>query len=102
MYLLWPLLAAFVFALGSMVFKRAFAEGATAAHAFTLNNALLGIVFLPLLWIARRAVPGDDGSLPVLTAGAFALGHLLNVLSLRVGEVSLATPWLGAKVIFVG
>src|SRR4026208_2026704 len=102
MYLLWPLFAALVFALGSMVFKRAFAEGATVAHAFTLNNALLGIVFLPLLWIEPRPVPWHDWSLPVLTAVAFALGHLLNVLSLRVGEVSLATPLLGAKVIFVG
>jgi drug/metabolite transporter (DMT)-like permease len=38
----------------------------------------------------------------VMTAATFAVGHLLNVLSLRVGDVSLATPLLGAKVIFVG
>ena len=101
MYLLLPLLAAIVFALGSMVFKRAFQEGAGVAHALVVNNVLLGIVFLPLLLFDAKPVPWDLWYLPFLTAITFVAGHLLNVLSLRVGDVSLATPLLGVKVIFV-
>lgn len=101
MYLLLPLLAALSFALGSMVYKRAYQEGAGLAHLAVVNNVILGLVFLPLLSRARQPVPWGDWPLPLLTALAFAAGHLLNVVSLRRGDVSLATPLLGAKVIFV-
>src|SRR6185295_2128983 len=101
MYLLLPLLAAIVFALGSMVFKRAYDEGASVVHAVVVNNVLLAIVFLPLFAFESRPVPWNQWLFPVLTGAAFATGHLLNVLSLRVGDVSVATPLLGVKVIFV-
>jgi len=102
MYLLLPLLAAIAFAFGSMVFKRAFLEGAGMVHLTVVNNVILGVLFLPLLAFEAQPIPWHDWLLPALTAVAFALGHLLNVVSLRVGDVSLATPLLGAKVIFVG
>jgi drug/metabolite transporter (DMT)-like permease len=101
MYLLLPLFAAIAFAFGSMVYKRAFQEGAGVAHLTVVNNAILGVVFLPLLALESRPVPWADWPLPVFTALAFALGQWLNVVSLRAGDVSLATPLLGAKVIFV-
>ena len=101
MYLLLPLLAAIVFALGLIVYKRAFSEGAGVVHALVVNNVILGVAFLPLLYLEPRPIPWADWHLPVLTAAAFVVGHLLNVLSLRVGDVSVATPILGAKVLFV-
>lgn len=101
MHLLLPLIAALSFAAASLVFKRAFAEGATVAHALVVNNVALGIVFLPLLAIDPHPVPWDRLHLPLITATAFLAGHLLNVISLRVGDVSVATPLLGAKVVFV-
>jgi drug/metabolite transporter (DMT)-like permease len=101
MYLLLPLLAAIVFAFGSMVYKRAYEEGAGVVHAVVVNNVILALVFLPLFAFDSRPVPWNQWIFPVLTGAAFAVGHLLNVLSLRVGDVSVATPLLGAKVIFV-
>ncbi len=101
MYLLLPLAAAVFFALGSMVYKRAFAEGAGVVHALVVNNLVLGIAFLPLLLLETKPVPWHHWHMPLLTALAFLVGHLLNVVSLRVGDVSVATPLLGAKVIFV-
>jgi drug/metabolite transporter (DMT)-like permease len=101
MYLLLPLLAAIVFALGSMVYKRAYDEGAGVVHAVVVNNVLLALLFLPLFALESRPVPWNQWRFPVLTGAAYALGHLLNVLSLRVGDVSVATPLLGVKVIFV-
>ncbi len=101
MNVILPLLAAVAFALGSMVFKRAFKEGAGLAHLAVLNNVILGVVFLPLLALETQPIPWADWQFPVWTALAFMIGHLCNVISLRIGDVSVATPLLGAKVIFV-
>lgn len=101
MHLLLPLIAALSFAAGSLVFKRAFAEGANVAHALVVTNIALGILFLPLLALDPHPVPWDRLYLPLITASAFLAGHLLNVIALRIGDVSVATPLLGAKVVFV-
>jgi len=101
LYLLVPLVAAVAFAIGSLVYKRAFAEGAGIAHAVILNNLVLAVAFLPLFWVDPRPVPWGLVHLPAITATTFVLGHLLNVLSLRLGDVSVATPLLGAKVVMV-
>jgi drug/metabolite transporter (DMT)-like permease len=101
MYLLLPLLAAVAFAAGSLVFKRAFQEGASLAHALVLNNVALGIAFLPLLLLDPKPIDWNLAWQPALTALAFVFGHFLNVVSLRIGDVSVATPLLGSKVVFV-
>ncbi len=101
MYLLLPLLAAIAFAAGSLVYKRAFQEGAGIAHALIFNNVVLGIAFLPLLALDPHPVPWRLAYLPAITALTFVVGHLLNVVSLKLGDVSVATPLLGAKVVFV-
>ncbi|MFN0066910.1 MAG: EamA family transporter [Limisphaerales bacterium] len=101
MYLLLPLLAAIAFAAGSLVFKRAFAEGATLGHAVVLNNVVLGLAFLPLLALDPFPVKWSLLHQPAMAALAFVIGHFLHVLSLRLGDVSLATPLLGAKTVFV-
>src|SRR3989442_4890234 len=49
MHLLLPLLAAIFFAIGSMVSKRAYYEGARVVHVVLVNNGLLAILFLPPL-----------------------------------------------------
>jgi drug/metabolite transporter (DMT)-like permease len=101
MQLILPLIAAIAFAAGSMVFKRAFAEGASLAHAVVVNNVILGLLFLPLMAWDPQPVPWDRLHLPFLTASTFVAGHLFNVAALRVGDVSVATPLLGVKVVFV-
>ena len=101
MYLFLPLIAAIAFALGSMVYKRAYMEGAGVVHLTVVNNAILGVAFLPLLALDDRPVPWQEWHRPVLTGLTFTVGHLLNVLALRLGDVSVATPLLGSKIIFV-
>ncbi len=101
MYLIFPLLAAIVFAMGSMVFKRAYAEGARIGHTVVFNNVVLGVLFAPLALLDPAPMPWHLWYLPALGALAFMLGHLLNLLALRAGDVSLATPLLGSKPTFV-
>ena len=101
MYLLLPFIAAISFALGSIIYKRAYAEGAGVVHALVVNNVVLGLLFFPLMWLDPEPVSWKLAHLPLIAAVPFALGHLMNVASLRVGDVSVATPLLGAKVTFV-
>ncbi|MBL9171820.1 MAG: DMT family transporter [Verrucomicrobiales bacterium] len=101
MYLLLALLAAIVFAVGSIAYKRAYAEGAGVVHTLVVNNLILAVLFLPLFALESKPMDWAHWYLPALTALAYVTGHLLHVVSLRVGDVSLATPLLGAKVIFV-
>ena len=101
MYLLLALLAAFVFAVGSIAYKRAYAEGAGIVHTLVINNLVIAVLFLPLFALEVKPFDWAHWHLPALTALAYVTGHLLHVVSLRVGDVSLATPLLGAKVIFV-
>lgn len=101
MHLFLPLIAAIAFAAGSMVFKRAFAEGASLSHAVVLNNVVLGLLFMPLMALDPHPIPWERLHLPFLTACTFVAGHLFNVAALRIGDVSVATPLLGVKVVFV-
>lgn len=102
MDLFLALMAAIVFAVGALVFKRAYAEGAGIAHALILNNLALGVVFLPMIWLDPNPIPWALWYMPVLTGLSFMIGHLLNVVSIKTGDVSVVTPLLGAKVVFVG
>ena len=101
MYLILPFLAAMAFALGSMVYKRSYEEGAGVAHALVVNNLVLGLVFLPVALVDGDKIPWHLIHLPLIAGIPFVLGHLMNVMSLRVGDVSVATPILGVKVTFV-
>ena len=78
--------AAIAFAVGSMVYKRAFMEGAGLVHVTVVNNAILALVFLPLLAFDKQPIPWSSWYLPALTGLAFTVGHLLNVVALRFGE----------------
>lgn len=64
MHLFLPLLAAIAFAAGSLVYKRAFTEGAGIAHALVVNNVALGIAFLPLAWLDPKPIPWHLAHLP--------------------------------------
>lgn len=99
--LLLPLFASLVFASGTLCLKRAFQEGAGVGPAFLLNNLVLGLAFLPLLVLSGQPVPWRDALLPGLTGLAFFAGHLTNFAAVRRGDVSLVTPLLGTKVVFV-
>lgn len=101
-YLLLPLLAAAMYALASMLIKRAIQEGANAVQVFYLSNFIVSLVFLPLLFFESR--PADlltNLWQPVLVGLAFFLGNLTTFLAIRKGDVSVVTPLMGTKVIFV-
>jgi len=98
--ILLPLCAALLYVVGALLVKRsgdfgvgvwrtAFISNLTSALIFQLLLPLGGTFHLELLWQ------------PALVGVLFLLGQLLNYLALQRGDVSVATPVLGVKIILV-
>lgn len=101
LYLLLPLFAAVVYALGSIVIKRALKEGVTMDQSFHLTNLVLGLMFLPMLFLEKGTIDWTQIAKPLLIGAAFFFGHWLTFIALRRGDVSFVTPLMGTKVVFV-
>ena len=100
-YLALPFLAGGIFALGSLCLKRSFREGAILPLTLFTTNCTVGLAFLPLLFFGPGQVHWNRWYQPFLAGGAYFLGQLANFLALRFSDVSLVTPMLSTKVIFV-
>ncbi|MFA6546552.1 MAG: DMT family transporter [Limisphaerales bacterium] len=97
---LLPLVAAMVYVVGALLAKRASAFGVgvwrTAFIANFISAALFALLLpfggtfhLDLLWQ------------PALVAVFYLIGQFLNFLALEQGDVSVATPVMGVKIILV-
>lgn len=100
-YLLLPLGAAIVYALGSIAIKRALKEGVTMDQSFHLTNFAVGALFLPLLFFEERAIDWSEWWKPAVMGLVFFAGTWLTFVGIRRGDVSLVTPIMGTKVVFV-
>jgi len=81
--------------------KRALKEGVTMDQSFHLTNLILGVMFLPLLLLEKSTVEWADFWKPLLMGVAFFVGNWLAFFALKRGDVSLVTPLMGTKVVFV-
>jgi drug/metabolite transporter (DMT)-like permease len=100
-YLLLPLGAAIIYALGSIAIKRALKEGVSMDQSFHLTNFVMGILFLPLFAIEKTPVNWAEIYKPLIMGIAFFAGTWLTFLGIKRGDVSLVTPIMGTKVVFV-
>jgi drug/metabolite transporter (DMT)-like permease len=98
--LICPLVSAFLYVVGALLLRRAadfgvgfwrttFVANLISAAAFSLLLFFDGTFHLRLLWQ------------PAILAVLFVLGSVLNLISLDQGDVSLATPVLGVKIVLV-
>ncbi len=100
-YLLLPFAAGLLYALSQFGLKRAFDLGVGPWRSAFIANWLSGLVFLPLAFI-RPDGPFWEGWGPALAAaGALFAGQLLAFLAIERGDVSVAAPMMGAKVLGV-
>ncbi|HET9524319.1 MAG TPA: DMT family transporter [Terrimicrobiaceae bacterium] len=101
----WPLFAvlgsAFVYTIAALCIKRALSGGATVWQVNFAANMAMALLYLPF-WVGvdfPRLLA--QGYKPIVAAITFFVGQLFTFAALRKGDVSVATPLLGAKVIFV-
>jgi len=99
--LLFPLLAAMLYSIAAVALKAAANRGAGTVRTICIGNWVTALAFLAYYdWLAFPAVA--EPAWPVLAlAGFFFLGNLFTIFAFSKGDVSVATPVLGVKVILV-
>jgi drug/metabolite transporter (DMT)-like permease len=94
------LIAAVFYAVGAMLVKRAAELGVGAWRTAFIANMIGALLYLPLL-----ALGGtwrlDLWWQPVIVALCYVAGQVLTFLSFEYGDVSVATPVLGIKILLV-
>jgi drug/metabolite transporter (DMT)-like permease len=99
--LLLPLGAGFGYACGAIAVKRAMGGGISGRWVNLACNGVMALAFQSLWFLPAPLVPVAHLSKPCLCGLLFFLGQLMTFRAIATGEVSVATPLLGTKVILV-
>ncbi len=101
LHLLFPLFSSVLFVVAALFAKRATILGAGPITATIFSNFCLATCWL-CVGLARNDWLPWSGIVPALfIAVAFLVGQLCTFLAFRLGDVSLATPVFGVKIIMV-
>ncbi|MGC4007083.1 MAG: DMT family transporter [Pirellulales bacterium] len=101
-FLLLPLLSSVVYVVGAMALKLGARYRVNFWYATYLTNMAFAVCALPLWW--GTSPDPLDWSLvwqPLTTGLCGMAGQVLTIVALQRGDVSIATPVLGLKVLFV-
>lgn len=101
-YLLIPLACGLLYGLGMLTLKRADELGVGVWRTTFIANWAAALLFLPL-WLARGFAPvaWTDYWQPAVSALIFLAAQVCMFLAITRGDVSVAAPVLGIKVILV-
>lgn len=100
-HLLFPLTGSLLYVAAALFLKRAQQLGAGVLRTTFIANVAAAIIFSALLPMGGTGQPWAQLWQPALVALLFIGGQVFSVLALSLGDVSVATPVLGAKTIFV-
>jgi drug/metabolite transporter (DMT)-like permease len=101
LYLLLPLASAITYTFAAMLFKRILDRGASLWYINFLSNIGSAVLVLPLWFMESRSAGTITLWQPFVTSLIFIAGQMFSLLALKTGDVSVATPLLGTKVIAV-
>jgi drug/metabolite transporter (DMT)-like permease len=94
-------LAALGYTFASFFLKSALGRGANAAQVNLCANLGVALVVQPLWWHDDPAIQNAPLILPAITCVTFFAGQVFTFAALAKGDVSVATPLLGTKIILV-
>jgi drug/metabolite transporter (DMT)-like permease len=99
--LLLPLSSALLYVVGALLVKRSAEPGVGVWRTAFVSNLIAAALFQPLLLLGGDWQPLSRWWQPAVVAVFFLLGQVFNFVALTRGDVSLATPVLGVKIILV-
>ncbi|MEZ6090368.1 MAG: DMT family transporter [Pirellulaceae bacterium] len=100
-HLLLPLLASILFTLGLIATKRAGSRGASTWMIIFVGNTASATLFTGFWFTESRSVPWSLIWQPLLVGVLYILGISLTYMALDRGDVSVATPILSSKLVWV-
>ncbi len=104
LFLLLPLGCGWLYAVAALLCKRAAAFGLGPWRIVFVSNMTMGLMFQPLWFVVGgTSAPGVGARWyqPVVAGGLFIVGQIFTFVALERGDVSIVTPVLGSKVLFV-
>lgn len=101
MHLLLPLLASLLFVSGLIFMKRAGAAGVGTATTLFISNQCTAVCFSAIWMFGGDGQPWFMLWQPAVIAFLYILGLFFTFLAINCGDVSIATPVFGVKVLLV-
>lgn len=95
------LVGAVLYALAALFIKLAILRGASSWSVTFYSNLASGSIFLPLLLFGHGTWHPSQAWLAVAAGVLFFVGQIATFRSIASGDVSIATPALSSKVVFV-
>ncbi|MCA9186113.1 MAG: EamA family transporter [Planctomycetales bacterium] len=93
--------ASVTFVLGMMFASKAINRGATPWTGTFYANLLLGVIWCCIGAVHGDIIPVRQWPGAIVIGVVFVLGQLLTYFAYRFGDVSVATPIFGVKILFV-
>jgi drug/metabolite transporter (DMT)-like permease len=101
MHLIFPFASSVLYVVAAMFLKQAGVLGSSIWRTAVVCNWVTAGLFL-CLWPLGGEFPGwGEAYEPALVGGLFVVAQLLTFLALKSGDVSVATPVMGCKVVLV-
>lgn len=101
MHLLLPLFSALLYVCGALFLKQASGHGVGVWRTTFVANYICAALFACLWFLGGELQPLERWWQPALVASLFLAGQALSFLAIERGDVSVATPVMGVKVIMV-
>jgi drug/metabolite transporter (DMT)-like permease len=96
-----PLLCAMLYPVGTLLMKRALEKGVDLWSVMAVNYWTMAAVFLVVIPFESRAIPWELWYQPAIV-GLFSFGGQgLALKAISTGDLTIATPALGSKVLMV-
>jgi len=101
LHLFLPLFAAIVYVVAALLLKRASDLGADVWRSTRIINYTQALLAVPF-WLLGGTIPSPSlWWQPVVAGALFFAGQVFTLLALTTGDVSVATPVLGLKIVLV-
>ena len=100
-FLLYPLASAILYSIGNLFLKQAISEGGGMIRSLFASNIVLSLGFTPLVFALDAAPDWNYWMWPVLAGIVYFLGQLFTIFAIQSGDVSVQTPLMGIKLLFV-
>ena len=101
MIFLLPLASAVIYPFASVFLKRAIGEGCGLLRTAFVSNMVLFLVFICALPFNEKPPEWNYVGWPLVAGLCFFGGQVFTFVAIRSGDVSIQSPLMGVKVIFV-
>jgi drug/metabolite transporter (DMT)-like permease len=100
-YLLLPFSASVLYVFGAIYLKDASSRGVGVWRTTIVTNVIFSVIFSSLWLLGGRLLEWSAWIQPATAAALFLAGQVFALIALQRGDVSVATPVMGLKVVLV-